>query len=78
VLCFGAPIFSHEGRIVGALSCSVPTMRSSKQLSQRLRRLVIEGGREISGELGYRGTTPEMREGRTDEDNGEIRLQKKN
>jgi IclR family transcriptional regulator, acetate operon repressor len=68
VLCFGAPVFNHEGRVVGALSCSVPTMRSSKQLNQRLRRLVIEGGRKISRELGYRGTTPEIsEEDRTDQ-----------
>jgi IclR family transcriptional regulator, acetate operon repressor len=78
VLCFGAPIFNHEGQVVGALSCSVPTMRSSKQLNQRLRRLVIEGGRKISRDLGYRGPTAETREAnRTDKEKEEIRLQKK-
>jgi IclR family acetate operon transcriptional repressor len=78
VLCFGAPIFDHEGRVVAALSCSVPIMRSSRQLSERLRRLVIAGGRKISRELGYRGSSSKDREGkRSDKDKGESRLQKK-
>jgi IclR family transcriptional regulator, acetate operon repressor len=79
VLCFGAPIFNHEGRVVGALSCSVPMMRSSKLLNQRLRRLVIEGGRKISRELGNRGSAPENWEGnRTDNSKRESRPQRKN
>jgi len=73
VLCFGAPVFNHEARVVAALSCSLPTMRSSKELSQRLRRLVIEGGRNISRELGYRPSAADKRQEKPDKRDGNRR-----
>jgi IclR family acetate operon transcriptional repressor len=73
VLCFGAPIFNHEGRVIAALSCSIPTMRSSKQVSEQLRRLVIEGGRNISRELGHAGSGSERKRSKPEKGRGRTR-----
>lgn len=52
--CVAAPVRDHRGVVVAALSIAAPIARMRDAHLDRLRRLVIEGAREVSEALGYR------------------------
>ncbi|MEH7385948.1 IclR family transcriptional regulator [Bacillus sp. JJ1521] len=47
------PIFDVNGNVIAALSISGPTTRFKEEVITKLRNLLIEGGIEISSNLGY-------------------------
>lgn len=53
VRCVGAPIFDHEGDLVGAVSLAGPTLRMTWERIEQLTAPVIEAAREISARLGF-------------------------
>lgn len=48
-----APLFDHDGAIVGTINFSVPVSRLSDRRIEELLQLVIEAAHEISLQLGY-------------------------
>jgi DNA-binding IclR family transcriptional regulator len=55
VCCLGAPVRDHLDRTVAAMSISVPANRWSARGRTQWERLVAEGARELSRQLGQRG-----------------------
>jgi IclR family acetate operon transcriptional repressor len=53
VCCIGAPIFDHDGKLVGSLSLSGPTIRMSWERMEQLTSLVVDAAGTVSGRLGY-------------------------
>ena len=53
VRCVGAPIFDHDGDLVGAVSLAGPTLRMTWERVEQLTAPVIEAAREISARLGF-------------------------
>lgn len=53
VRCIGAPIFDHDGVLVGSLSLSGPTIRMSWERIEELRGPVVEAAALISRRFGY-------------------------
>lgn len=53
VRCVGAPIFDHNGDLVGAVSLAGPTMRMTWQRIEQLTGPIIEAAEEISARLGF-------------------------
>jgi IclR family acetate operon transcriptional repressor len=62
VLCFGAPVFNRDGRVLAALSCSLPTMRVTEVVRRRVQRLVVKAAKELSIQLGHAGGGADMSE----------------
>jgi DNA-binding IclR family transcriptional regulator len=48
-----APLFDHDGQIVGTINFSVPVSRVSERRIEELLQLVIDAAHEISLQLGY-------------------------
>ncbi|MTE18928.1 helix-turn-helix domain-containing protein [Streptomyces sp. TRM43335] len=55
VSCVAAPVRDSAGRVVAALSISVPTVRWTEERRVELEALAAEGAAELSARLGYRG-----------------------
>jgi IclR family KDG regulon transcriptional repressor len=55
VSCVAAPVRDGAGRVVAALSVSVPMIRWSDEREAELAQLAIKGAGSLSGRLGYRG-----------------------
>jgi IclR family acetate operon transcriptional repressor len=55
VICVGAAIRDHNGAVVGAISASAPTMRTSEDHLALMRDEVIMATRALSAELGEPG-----------------------
>lgn len=55
VSCVAAPVRDGTGRVVAALSISVPTIRWSEERRTELEALAAEGAADLSARLGYRG-----------------------
>jgi IclR family KDG regulon transcriptional repressor len=55
VSCVAAPVRDSSGRVVAALSISVPMIRWSDEREEELARLAVEGADALSGSLGHRG-----------------------
>ena len=53
-----APVFNHQGWMVASLGLVGPAIRWDEVTTARNAELLLEACREISGELGYRGTIP--------------------
>ncbi|KJZ18172.1 MULTISPECIES: DNA-binding transcriptional regulator KdgR [unclassified Halomonas] len=53
VCCFATPIFDHTGRAIAALSMSIPSIRYHQDKTSEYKRILVEAGRNISGNLGY-------------------------
>lgn len=53
--CVAAPVRDSGGRVVAALSISVPMIRWSENRLGELEVLAVKGARELSGRLGHRG-----------------------
>lgn len=51
----GAPIFRHDGQIVGTISISAPIVRAPESERPRLIERVITSSTEVSAQLGYEG-----------------------
>jgi len=52
VICVGAAIRDQSGAVVGAISCSTPTMRASEEHLDQIRDEVLAATRALSLELG--------------------------
>lgn len=55
VSCVAAPVRDRSGRVVAALSISVPMIRWSETRRTELSRLAAKGAADLSERLGYRG-----------------------
>jgi len=55
VICIGAAIRDHAGAVIGAFSCSIPTMRADRKHLNSLQTEVKEVARSISDSLGGGG-----------------------
>jgi len=53
ILCLGAPVFSHRGTVVAAISIAAPAVRMTGNTLQSLIPQVRETARLISERLGY-------------------------
>jgi IclR family KDG regulon transcriptional repressor len=51
ICCVAAPIQSHDGEVLAALSATVPKQRSDVQRMKEIRRHVVEAGRRISEQI---------------------------
>ena len=51
--CVAAPVRDRTGRVVAAMSVSVPTPRWNDQVAEKLGDLVTEGANQLSAQLGY-------------------------
>ncbi len=54
IVCVGAPVFDYSGKVVGGVSISSPTVRSSKEHQAELTTLLVRACKNISGALGFR------------------------
>jgi DNA-binding IclR family transcriptional regulator len=54
IRCVGAPIFDHAGRLSGAVSISGWTITMTRERAPQLAPELLDTGRRISQELGYR------------------------
>lgn len=54
VSCVAAPVRDSGGKVVAALSISVPTVRWSEERRSELEGLAVKGAAELSGRLGHR------------------------
>ncbi|MFD9071660.1 MULTISPECIES: IclR family transcriptional regulator [Streptomyces] len=55
VSCVAAPVRDSAGRVVAAISVSVPMIRWSEERETELSGLVVKGAGELSARLGHRG-----------------------
>ncbi len=55
VSCVAAPVRDRSGRVVAALSISVPVIRWSEEREDELARLAAGGADALSGRLGHHG-----------------------
>ncbi|NGN65440.1 IclR family transcriptional regulator [Streptomyces sp. A7024] len=55
VSCVAAPVRDRSGRVVAALSISVPVTRWTEQREEELAELAAKGASDLSGRLGFRG-----------------------
>ncbi|MFD6415692.1 IclR family transcriptional regulator [Streptomyces sp. NPDC060194] len=53
--CLAAPVKDGRGRVVAALSISVPMIRLSDERRTELRALAVQGATDLSARLGFRG-----------------------
>ncbi|MEU2246611.1 IclR family transcriptional regulator [Streptomyces sp. NPDC019224] len=53
VSCVAAPVRDRSGRVVAALSVSVPMIRWNEERERELATLALEGADELSGRLGH-------------------------
>jgi DNA-binding IclR family transcriptional regulator len=51
--CVAAPVRDRSGRVIAAMSVSVPTPRWNDQVAEKLGDLVAEGANQLSAQLGY-------------------------
>lgn len=58
VVCIGAAVRNNAGAVVGAISASAPTMRTSDEHLTLMREEVMAAARALSAELGEPGSQP--------------------
>lgn len=51
--CVGAPLFDHSGRVVAAISVTVPAQRLPVSNMDALAAVVVDGAMQVSNKLGY-------------------------
>ena len=56
--CFAVPVFDHSGQVVASMSASIPSIRVSDEVAERVIGVLAEEARELSIRLGYRPTGP--------------------
>lgn len=54
VSCVAAPVRDRTGRVVAALSISVPMIRWSEERRAELEQLAVKGAADLSERLGHR------------------------
>ena len=54
IKCVAAPIQNHHGKVIAAISATVPTPRMTKQRMTEITKLVRETARSISERVGMR------------------------
>jgi DNA-binding IclR family transcriptional regulator len=54
VHAIAAPVFDHQGRVVGGISLTIPHARFNKQREEELIDLVTRSAKRLSGRLGLR------------------------
>lgn len=54
IKCVAAPIQNHQGKVIAAISATVPTPRMTKERMREITKLVIETARSISERIGMR------------------------
>jgi IclR family KDG regulon transcriptional repressor len=54
VYCFAVPVFDVSGKIVAAMSASIPEPRLSEGIEKRALEILQEAATQISTQLGYR------------------------
>ncbi len=54
IQCVAAPIQNHQGKVIAAISATVPTPRMTKERMTEITRLVRETARSISERIGMR------------------------
>jgi DNA-binding IclR family transcriptional regulator len=59
VCCLGAAVRDHLDRVVAAMSISVPENRWTEANRAGWERLLVEGARELSKQLGQRSAAGE-------------------
>jgi DNA-binding IclR family transcriptional regulator len=57
VAAIAAPLFNASGHIIAALSISVPTVRFTQEVIEKMTPLIIKSANDISLELGYKKST---------------------
>lgn len=57
IRCIGAPVLGHDGRPLAAVSLAGPDVRLTLEVAHALGPDLVAVTREISRQLGYRGTT---------------------
>ena len=55
LVCVAAPIMNHLGRVIAALSVSVPTIRAGDDKLQEYLQILRSAAIQISQKLGYKG-----------------------
>lgn len=58
VRCVAAPVRDHQGRVIAAISVSIPTVRFRGPIRAQARALIMTAASDLSAALGYR---PESR-----------------
>ena len=53
VRCISSPIYNHTGKMVAAMSISVPISRMSLSRQDELSAIIRKGAEEVSKNLGY-------------------------
>lgn len=53
LICTASPIFNYQGRVVGSISCAVPTVRLNEGHQQEVITGIKTAANEISTTLGY-------------------------
>lgn len=61
VLCVAAPVLDHEGRVVAALSVSIPTVRFRGAVRSQARALIVHAAADLSAALGFRSESRNIR-----------------
>lgn len=56
VRCVAAPVFDHEGHVLGAVSIAAPSLRTSWERLRQLGESASAAAAEISGAVGYAET----------------------
>jgi DNA-binding IclR family transcriptional regulator len=59
VACVAAPVYDHDGRMVAAMSISVPISRWSQERQEAWARLLAGGAARLSTVLGHRPDRPD-------------------
>ncbi|MCK4789111.1 MAG: IclR family transcriptional regulator [Desulfobacteraceae bacterium] len=54
VICFAAPIWNHEGKVIASISVAGPSQRITLKMESILAESVMETTRGISKKLGYK------------------------
>ncbi|HEY7617647.1 MAG TPA: IclR family transcriptional regulator [Terriglobales bacterium] len=57
VMCIGAPVRAHGGKVIAAISIAFPRNRVNSKKLQEFKTLLCNAARELSGELGYQERT---------------------
>ena len=55
VRCIGAPIRNYKGKVIAAISISIPIFRIDKNVENNLKEALIKTTNKISKRLGYNG-----------------------
>jgi DNA-binding IclR family transcriptional regulator len=58
IRCVAAPVFDHQGEMIGGISVAGPDTRMTPETAQEIAPLVVDVAVRLSRRLGYAGTLP--------------------